>query len=99
MKTTKPKLTTGIQSRMAKSKPSETRYMYVAITVNPSVQPTIEMINSNFRPSVSTNDVELNVPAACNAPNTIADMYGSMPLFDSWNITTLYEIRVKQPQY
>lgn len=99
MNTTKPKLTTGIQLRSAKLYPRELRYMYVAIVDNPMVHPAIEIISSDFRPNVSTNEVELNVPATCSAPNMIDDTCGSIFEFASWKIPTLYTINVKQPQY
>lgn len=96
---TKPMLATGIQWTLDISNPSESIYMYVAIDDNPIVQPAIETISSNFRPSFSTKDVELNVPITCIAPNMIDDKCASMCVPDSWNITTLYRISVKQPQY
>lgn len=62
MNTTKPRLTTGIQSTIAKSYPMELRYMYAAIADSPMVHPVIEIISSDLRPSISTSEVELKVP-------------------------------------
>lgn len=97
MNTTKPKLTTGIQSTMVKLKSRKVRYMYVPIADKPMEHPAIEIISSAFRPNVSTSEVELNVPATCSATNMIDDMYGSIRVLAFWNIMTLYATNMPVP--
>lgn len=96
---TKHKLATGIHWTNVRSKSSVSRYRYVDMADSPMVHPANEIISSAFRPSDSTNDVELKCPITCTAPNVIVEMCGSMWVPDSWNITTLYIINVNQPQY